>query len=140
MQLLKNGTMALIASIFFQPQITCILWRNCLLRGVFQKNFHSQKKFMLIGRRGNQKSNVMGYFSGSFTIHILSLVFSVEGLYDHTQQLQTKVRNTLGGSSDKEQRQKLKLQLLELSSLKQLSAKGYFSVSKETLTSMLSVR
>ena len=82
----------------------------------------------------------MDYFSGSFSIHILSLVFSVEGLYDHTQQLQTKVRNTLGGSSDKEQRQKLKLQLLELSSLKQLSAKGYFSVSKETLTSMLSVR
>ena len=56
MQLLKNGTMALIASIFFQPQITCILWRNCLLRGVFQKNFHSQKKFMLIGRRAGPSS------------------------------------------------------------------------------------
>ena len=54
MQLLKNGTMALIASIFFQPQITCILGRNCLLRGVFQKNVHSQKKFMLIGRRAPQ--------------------------------------------------------------------------------------
>ena len=82
----------------------------------------------------------MDYFSGSFTIHILSLVFVVEGLYDHIHQLQNKVRNTLGDSSHKEQRQKLKLQLLELSSLKQLSAKGYFSVSKETLTSMLSVR
>ena len=77
---------------------------------------------------------------GSFTIHILSLVFSVEGLYDHTQQLQNKVRHTLGGSHHKEERQELKLQLFELSALKPLTAKGYFCVSKETLTSMLSVR
>ena len=67
-------------------------------------------------------------------------MFSVEGLYDHTQQLQNKVRITLGGSQHKVERQKLKLQLLELSALKPLTAKGYFSVSKETLTSMLSVR
>ena len=67
-------------------------------------------------------------------------MFSVEALYDHTQQLENRVRFTLGVSNNKEQRQKLKHQLLELSSLKLLSAKGYFTISKETLTSMLSVR
>jgi len=67
-------------------------------------------------------------------------VFSVEALYDHTQQLESRVRISLGGSTIKEERQNLKQQLLELSSLKPLSAKGYFNVSKGTLTSMLSVR
>ena len=67
-------------------------------------------------------------------------MFSVEVLYDHTQQLEGRVRSTLGGSTIKEERQRLKQQLLELSSLKPLSANGYFNVSKGTLTSMLSVR
>ena len=71
---------------------------------------------------------------------MLSLVFSVEALYEHIQQLESRVRATLGGSTMKEERQKFKQHLLELSSLKPLSAKGYFNVSKETLTSMLSVR
>ena len=79
-------------------------------------------------------------FLGSFTLHILSLVFTVEGLYDHTVQLEMRVRSALGSSSIKEERQKLKQQLLELSSLKPLTAKGYFTISKETLTSMMSVR
>ena len=79
-------------------------------------------------------------FLGSLTIHILSLVFTVEGLYDHTDQLEMRVRSALGDSSVKDKRQKFKQQLLELSSLKPLTAKGYFTISKETLTSMLSVR
>ena len=52
MQLLKNGTADIIASIFFKPQITPTLWRNCQLRGAVQKNFRFQKKIMLVGRRG----------------------------------------------------------------------------------------
>ena len=67
-------------------------------------------------------------------------MFTVEGLYDYTYQLEIRVRSTLGDSSIKEERQKLKQQLLELSSLKPLTAKGYFTISKETLISMLSVR
>ena len=64
----------------------------------------------------------------------------MEGLYDHTHQLEARARFTLGCSTLKEERQKLKQQLLELSSLKPMTAKGYFTISKETLTSMLSVR
>jgi len=97
---------------------------------ILQNNFNTNNLFLLIGPCLSL---------GSFTIHILSLVFTVEGLYDHTAQLEMRVRSALGGSSKKEKRQKLKQQLLELSSQKPLTAKGYFTISKETLTSMLSV-
>ena len=51
MQLLKNGTADIIASTFFKPQITSILWRNCQLKGAVKKKCQFQKKIVLIGRR-----------------------------------------------------------------------------------------
>ena len=77
---------------------------------------------------------------GSFILHIMSFVFTIENLYDHIEQLKNKLRTCLGVSLSKEERRKIKLQIFELEALKPMTAKGYFSVSKETLTSMLSVR
>ena len=77
---------------------------------------------------------------GSFILHILSIVFTIENLYAYIEQLKMKLRTCLGVSLSKEERRKIKLQIGELDALKPMTAKGYFIVSKETLTSMLSVR
>ena len=80
------------------------------------------------------------YYLGSFILHVLSIVFTIENLYAYIEQLKMKLRTCLGVSLSKEERRKIKLQLCELEALKPMTAKGYFIVSKETLTSMLSVR
>ena len=67
-------------------------------------------------------------------------MFTVENLYAYIENLKRKLRTCLGVSLSKEERRKIKLQISELEALKPMTAKGYFKVSKGTLTSMLSVR
>ena len=77
---------------------------------------------------------------GGFTINLIGLIITVENLYEHKNFLILKVTEKLSQSLDKAERQKWKLILFNLSTLPEMSAGGYFDVSKKTLTSMVSVR
>ena len=70
----------------------------------------------------------------------MTLTGSVEDIYDYIGQLTDEARNKLEISANKTERQQLKLVLMKLSSLKPMDAMGYFTISRETITSMISVR
>ena len=71
---------------------------------------------------------------------LMTLTCSVEDIYDYIDQLSDEARKKLEISTNKAERQQLKLVLMRLSSLKQMDANGYFTISRETITSMISVR
>ena len=77
---------------------------------------------------------------GGFTINLIGLILTVENLYEHKNFLILKVTEKISKSVEKTERRNLKLILFNLSSLPEMTAGGYFDVSKKTLTSMLSVR
>ena len=78
--------------------------------------------------------------AGGFTINLIGLIMTVENLYEHKNFMILKVTEKLSKSVDKAERHKWKLILFNLSTLPEMSAGGYFNVSKKTLTSMVSVR
>ena len=70
----------------------------------------------------------------------MTLTGSVEDIYCYINQLTDEARNKLEITVNKTERQQLKLVLMKLSSLKPMDAMGYFTISRETITSMISVR
>ena len=65
---------------------------------------------------------------------------SVETGYDTIEEISTKAMKMLDVTEDKRERRQLKTLIMRASSVKPLSANGYFDISRETLTSMTSVR
>ena len=90
----------------------------------------------------NDVSMMIGSFlSIASTIYILiSLTGSIEESSDCIETLKEKAQDLLLKSQNKPQRQKLKYLIQKIENLKGMSARGYFTVDKSTLTSMVSVR
>ena len=70
----------------------------------------------------------------------MALTYTVEAIFEHCQNLQDEVRKALNKTAEKAERIKLKSISMKLSTMKPMNAKGYFEISKGTITSMLSVR
>ena len=70
----------------------------------------------------------------------MALTFTVESAYDSVQDLILEKEEKLQGLLGKSERQKLKYDIRRLSKLEPMTGGGYFTISKSTLTSMLSVR
>ena len=70
----------------------------------------------------------------------MALTFTVESAYDSVQDLILEKEEKLQGLIGKSERQKLKYDIRRLSKLEPMTGGGYFTISKSTLTSMLSVR
>ena len=90
----------------------------------------------------NDISMMIGSFlSIASTIYILiSLTSSVEESSDCMEALKEKAQGLLLKLQDKPRRQELKYLIQKIENLKGMSARGYFTVDKSTLTSMVSVR
>ena len=78
-------------------------------------------------------------FCGKIT-HILGITFTLDMLYDDFEKCKNVIEDKLDIEDNKEERRQMKMLLHKLTSLKPMSAKGYFNITKETLVSMLSVR
>ena len=76
----------------------------------------------------------------SITYILISLTGSVEESSDSMETLKEEAQDLLLKSQDKPQRQQLKYLIQKIENLKGMSARGYFTVDKSTLTSMVSVR
>ena len=72
--------------------------------------------------------------------NLLAVTGSVEAGYETIDEISVEARRRLDLSDDKKERRQLKTLIMNVSSLKPLSANGYFDISRETLTSMTSVR
>ena len=77
---------------------------------------------------------------GSLALNIHVMVSSFEVVYSHFEDLTLEAQAYLEDCSVKEERRKWKSLLRQLSTVKPFSARGYFDLTKETLTSMSSVR
>ena len=77
---------------------------------------------------------------GSITYILISLTGSVEDSFDCMQAIKEKAQDMLLILQDKPRRQKLKYLIQKIDNLKGMSARGYFTVDRSTLTSMVSVR
>ena len=73
-------------------------------------------------------------------LHLHGITFTLEMLYSHVGDLIAFIEYKLEQEIEKNKRRQLKMLLFKLSLLKPMNANGYFSISKETLVSMLSVR
>ena len=82
--------------------------------------------------------NILVEQSLALTIH--AIVSSFELVYSHFEDLTLEAQACLEDCSVKEERRKWKSLLRQLSTVKPFSARGYFDITKETLTSMSSVR
>ena len=76
----------------------------------------------------------------SFVLNIHAMVSSFELVYSHFDDLTITVQTCLENSIEKLDRRKWKRLLRQLSLVKPFSARGYFDITKETITSMASVR
>ena len=72
--------------------------------------------------------------------NLFAVTGSVEAGYETIDEISVEARRRLDLSDDKKERRQLKTLIMNVSSLKPLSANGYFDISRETLTSMTSVR
>ena len=73
-------------------------------------------------------------------LNLLAVTSSVEAGYETFEEICTKARKRLDVTEDKKERRQLKTLIMRSSSLKPLSANGYFDISLELITSMMSVR
>ena len=73
-------------------------------------------------------------------LNLFAVTSSVEAGYGAVEEICTNARKRLDVTEDKRERRRLKTLIMRASSLKPLSANGYFDISRETLTSMTSVR
>ena len=71
---------------------------------------------------------------------LVALTLTVESAYDSVQNLLERTEEKLLRTRDKSQRQNLKYEIRKLSKLEPMTGGGFFTISKSTLTSMLSVR
>ena len=78
-------------------------------------------------------------FSGKIS-HLLGLTLTLDTLYSDFEKSKNAVEEQLEKEDKKVERRQLKILLHKLTSLKPMTAKGYFNVTKDTLVSMLSVR
>ena len=76
----------------------------------------------------------------SITYILISLTSSVEDSSDCLETIKEEAQDLLLKTEDKPRRQKLKYLIQKIENLKGMSARGYFTVDKSTLTSMVSVR
>ena len=80
------------------------------------------------------------YIKVAKNLNLLAVTSSVEAGYDIVEIIRTDARKRLDQTEDKTERRQLKTLIMSVSSLRPLSANGYFEISRETLTSMTSVR
>ena len=73
-------------------------------------------------------------------LNLVGLTFTVESAFHSVQNLLRRTEERLQRTSDKSKRQKLKAEIRKLSKLEPMTGGGFFTISKSTLTSMLSVR
>ena len=73
-------------------------------------------------------------------LHLYGITFSLELLYSYIEDTIAFLENKLEKVIEKNERRQLKTLVFKLSLLKPMNANGYFSISKQTLVSMLSVR
>ena len=91
-------------------------------------------------------NNDISMMTGSFlnivsiTYILVSLTGSVEDSSDCMQAIKEQAQDMLVTLQDKQRRQRLKYLIQKIDNLKGMSARGYFTVDKSTLTSMVSVR
>ena len=71
---------------------------------------------------------------------LLALTLTVESAYDSVQSLLERTEEKLLRTTERSERQKLKYEIRKLSKLQPMTGGGFFTISKSTLTSMLSVR
>ena len=71
---------------------------------------------------------------------LMALTLTVESAYDSVQSLLGRTEEKLLRTTEKSERQKLKYEIRKLSKLQPMTGGGFFTISKSTLTSMLSVR
>ena len=90
----------------------------------------------------NDISMMVGSFLNiaSITYILISLTGSVEDSSDCMQAIKEQAQDMLLTLQDKQRRQRLKYLIQKIDNLKGMSARGYFTVDKSTLTSMVSVR
>ena len=69
-----------------------------------------------------------------------AMISSFEMVYSHFEELTLEVQSHLDQNTEKKERRKWKSLLRQLSTVKPFSARGYFDITKETITSMVSVR
>ena len=80
------------------------------------------------------------FYKAAKILNLLAVTSSVEAGYETIDRILTEARGRLNLTENKKERQQLKTLIMTASSLKPLSANGYFNISFETLTGMLSVR
>ena len=80
------------------------------------------------------------FISGTFLINMTTLTFMVESAFDSVRDVLRRKEERLLRTRDKFERQKLKYEIRKLSKLEPMTGGGFFTISKSTLTSMLSVR
>ena len=78
-------------------------------------------------------------FSGKIS-HLLGLTLTLDTLYNGFEKSKNAVEEQLDKEDNKVKRRQMKMLLHKLTSLKPMTANGYFIVTKDTLVSMLSVR
>ena len=71
---------------------------------------------------------------------LVALTLTVESAYDSVQSLLGRTEEKLLRTTERSERQKLKYEIRKLSKLQPMTGGGFFTISKSTLTSMLSVR
>ena len=80
------------------------------------------------------------YFQGSHILNLLALTLTVESAFDSVQNLMREKEEKLLRTKEKFEREKLKFDMRRLYRLQPMTGEGFFTISKSTLTSMLSVR
>ena len=70
----------------------------------------------------------------------MGLTFTVESAFKSVQNLLRRTEERLLRTREKSERQQLKYEIRKLSKLEPMTGGGFFTISKSTLTSMLSVR
>ena len=80
------------------------------------------------------------FYVAAKCLNLLAVTSSVEAGYDIIEEIHTKARKMLDVAEDRKERRQLKTLIMSASSVRPLSANGYFDISRETLTSMTSVR
>ena len=90
----------------------------------------------------NDISMMLGSFLNiaSIIYVLISLTASVEDSTECVETIKEKAQDMLLKSTEKHKRQNLKYLIQKIGNLKGMSACGYFTVDKSTLTSMVSVR
>ena len=74
------------------------------------------------------------------TINLISLTEAVDSAFKETQFLRKEIHDRLLHSTNEEERRKLEYLKNNADMIRPMNAAGYFEISKNTLTSMLSVR